>query len=127
MSFAIRLPAEAEWLFSIGSVRNNRPGSTLLQPMFQFSTIVSLVAEQFFCRFPLLDQWFRGRAVVRRSISQHQREKAAFSISNCMDLRVASASRATDRLILLPPCILPLPADTKPERLPADGSPIPPR
>jgi hypothetical protein len=40
---------------------------------------------------------------VRRSVSQHQGQKAAFSISDCMDLRVASATRAPDRLILLPP------------------------
>src|ERR1700730_17992040 len=101
--FAVRFLAEAERLFSIRPVRNDRPVTALLQPFSQLRAIVRLVAEQLLRRFPTLDEWFRRRTVMRRAISQHQGEKTAFSTSDCVDLRVASTSRAPDRLILLPP------------------------
>ena len=40
---------------------------------------------------------------MRLSAGQHYRRKTAFSIADCVDFRVSSAARPTNRLILLPP------------------------
>ena len=40
---------------------------------------------------------------MRLATGQEDGKKTALSISNCMDLRIASASRPTNRLTMLPP------------------------
>ena len=40
---------------------------------------------------------------MRLTTRQGEGKKTSFSICNCMDFRIAPASRPTNRLILLPP------------------------
>src|ERR1700742_119536 len=127
MSFSIPLPADTEWPFPVRSVWNDRSGAALAEPPSQSRTVICLVAEQTLRHLALANESLSHWTVVRRSVGQEDGKKTSSGISNSMYFLIAPATRASDRLILLPPCILPLPADTKPERLPADGSPIPPR
>src|SRR5262249_23712355 len=53
--------AEAERLFPVAAIGNDRLGSSLIQFLAQFCTIVSLVAEQPFRRLHSADQTQRPR------------------------------------------------------------------
>src|SRR5262249_8919213 len=49
------------------------------------------------------DEALSGRTIVRLAAGQEDGKKTAFSICECVDLRVAPAARAANRLFLLPP------------------------
>jgi hypothetical protein len=94
---------ETERLFPAHSIRDYRRGSTLAQFFTQLLAIVCLVAERVFEGFDSAEQPLRDRAVVSFTPSQQDSEKAAFSIRECVDLRVAPSSRTANRLLFLPP------------------------
>ena len=95
--------AEAERLLSVAAVWNDRPGPTLIQFLAQFGAVVCLVAKHPFRRLYSADQALRDRAIMRFASSQQDGEKAPFSISECVYLRVAPSARAANSLLLLPP------------------------
>ena len=103
MALLVGLPVEAEGLLTIRSVWNNRLGSPIAQPSSQLGTVVGLVAEQLGGCLDATDET-RGRwAIMRVATAQEDGKKTALSICECVDLRVAPAARAADRLFLLPP------------------------
>ncbi len=103
MPFAITLFAEFELALPIALVRNDRLRAALLQRCSQLSAVLGLIAKQRRARFGLQDQFGASGAVMRLSAGQHYLQKTALSIADCVDFRVSSAARPTNRLILLPP------------------------
>jgi hypothetical protein len=101
--FAIALFVEFELALPTAFVRYDRLRSAFLQRRLQVSAVVGFIAKQRLARFGLQDQFGAGGAVMRLSAGQHNRQKTAFSISDCVDFRVSSAARPTNRLISLPP------------------------
>jgi hypothetical protein len=94
---------EAERLFSIRAIGDDGLGVTIAQPLAQLGAVIGLVAEQLGRRLDATDET-RGRwAIMRVATAQEDGKKTAFSICECVDLRVAPAARAADRLFLLPP------------------------
>jgi hypothetical protein len=69
----------------------------------QFGAVIGFVGEELLGRLGRFDQRFGGWAVMRFTARQGKGKKTSLSICNCMDFRVAAASRPTNRLILLPP------------------------
>jgi hypothetical protein len=94
---------EAERLFSIRSIGDDGLGFTIAQPLAQLGAVVSLVAEQPGCGLDATDETLGRWAIMRVATAQEDGKKTAFSICECMDLRIAPAARAADRLFLLPP------------------------
>ncbi len=95
--------AEAERLFPVAAIWYDRLGSTLMQFLAQFGTVVSLVTEHPFRPLHSADQALCDRAIMRFASGQQDGEKAAFSICECVNLRVAPSARAANSLLLLPP------------------------
>ena len=95
--------AEAEGLFPVAAIWNDRLGSALIQFLAQFGAVVCLVAKHPFRRLYSADQALRDRAIMRFASSQQDGEKAPFSICECVYLRVAPSARAANSLLLLPP------------------------
>jgi hypothetical protein len=63
----------------------------------------ALFGEQLTGWLGLLDEWLCGRAIMRFASAQQDGKKAAFSICDCVYFRIASAARASNRLVLLSP------------------------
>jgi len=103
MPMLVRFCAEAEGLLSIALVGDDGLRASLFQRLPQFGAIIGLVGDEFLGFPGLFDQWFGNRAVMRFTAGQGEGKKTSLSICNCMDFRVAAASRPTNRLILLPP------------------------
>ena len=103
MSLSIGLLVEAEGLLAGRGIGNDGLGAAILQPLAQFRAVVGLVAEQPLGRLGSADQARGGRAIVRLTAGQQEGKKTAFSICDCVDFRIASATRTADRLFLLPP------------------------
>ena len=103
MSFTISLLVETGRQFPVGSVLNDCPGAACVQPSAQHAAVIGVIAQQLFRRHALADGCLRNGAVMRRTVVQYQGKNTAFGISDCVDLRVASAARALDCLILLSP------------------------
>lgn len=103
MSFAIRLLAETERLFPVRSVRNDAFGPAGFQPLSQFRAVVGLVAEQPLRGLAFTYEGLRRWTIMCRAIRQQEGNKTSFGISDSVDFRIAPATRASDRLILLPP------------------------
>jgi len=94
---------EAERLLAVGLVGNDGLGAAILQPLSQWRAVISLVAEKLRGGFDATNQALGRWTIVRLAAGQQEGKKAAFSICECMDLRVAPSSRAANRLFLLPP------------------------
>lgn len=92
MALLVGLPVEAEGLLTIRSVWNDRLGSPIAQPSSQLGAVVGLVAEKLLGGFCAPDKSLGGRTIVRLAAGQEDGEKTAFSICECMDLRIAPAS-----------------------------------
>src|SRR5687767_1992686 len=90
-------------MLSVGVVWNDRLGSTLVEFLAQSVAIISHVAEHMRRRLHSADQALGKRIVVRLASGQEDGEKAPLSICECVNLRVAPASRATNSLFLFPP------------------------
>src|SRR6188472_1687115 len=95
--------AEAERLFPVAAVGNDRLGSALVQFVAQFGAVVGLVAEHVFRWLHPADEALRDRAIVCFASSQQNGDEAPFSICECVNLRVAPSARAANSLLLLPP------------------------
>ena len=103
MPLLVRFFAETEGLLPIALVRNDGLCASLFQCLPQFGAVVGFVGEEFLGLFGLVDQRFGNRTVMRLAARQSEGKKTSFSICNCMDFRIAPASRPTNRLISLPP------------------------
>lgn len=93
---------EAERLFAIGLVGDDRRCAAIFQALTQFSAIVGLITEKFLRSFTCTDQALRNGAIVRLAPRQKDGKKTAFSICNCVDFRIAPAARTSNRLVLFP-------------------------
>jgi len=103
MSLPVGFFVEAEGLFAVRGIGDDRSGAALGQPLPQLGTVIGLVGEQLLGGLCASDQALSGRAVMCLATGQEDGKKTAFSICECVDLRVAPSTRATDRLFLLPP------------------------
>ena len=95
--------AEAERLLPVAAVRNDRLGSALIQSLAQLGAVVSLVAEQAFRRLYSAYKPLGDRTIVCFASGQEDGYEAAFSICECVNLRVAPSARTANSLFLLPP------------------------
>jgi hypothetical protein len=102
MPLLVGLLVEAERLFAVGLVGNDGLGAAPPQPFSQRRAVISLVAEKLGGGFDATDQALGRRAIVRLAAGQQDGKKTAFSICECVDLRVAPSARAANRLFLLP-------------------------
>lgn len=92
MPLLVCLLVEAEGPFAVGGIGNDRLGAAIVQPVSQLGAVVGLVAEQLLSGLCPSDQ-ARGRwTIVRLAAGQEDGKKTAFSICECMDLRIAPAS-----------------------------------
>jgi len=92
MPLFVGFPAEAERPFAGRRVGNDGLGATIFQPLPQRRTVVGLVAEKLPGCLGAPDQAPGGRTVVSLSAAQQDGKKTAFSICDCVDLRVAPAA-----------------------------------
>jgi hypothetical protein len=88
----VGFPVEAEGLLAIGPVGYDGLSATTFQPLAQVSTVVSLVAEQLSGRSGSTDKALGGWTIVRLATAQEDGKKTAFSICDCVDLRIAPAA-----------------------------------
>ena len=93
---------EAERLLSVRLVGNDGLGSALVQPLPQLGAVVGLIPEKLLCRLGPSDQALCERTIVRLTASQEEGKKTVFSICDCVDFRIAPASRAANSLLLFP-------------------------
>ena len=103
MPLLVGFPVEAERLLAVRLVGDDGPGAATLQPLPQRRAVIGLVAEKLPGRFGATDEARGGWTIVRLAAAQENGKKAAFSICDCVDLRIAPAARASNRLFLLPP------------------------
>ena len=92
MTLSVRLLVEAEGLLAVRSVRNDRLGSPAFEPLPQLRAVIGLIAEKLFGRFDAADHTIRDGAIMRLATAQEDGKKTAFSICDCMDLRIAPAT-----------------------------------
>lgn len=92
MSLLVGFFVETEGLLSVRPVRHNRLGAALFQPLPQFGTVVGLVAEQLGGGLGTTDQALGRRTIVGIATGQEDGKKTAFSICQCVDLRIAPTS-----------------------------------
>ncbi len=83
---------EAEGLLAVRSVRNDSFGAAAGQPLPQLCTVIGLVAQKLLGRLGATDQALGRRTVVRLAAAQEEGKKTAFSICDCVDLRIAPAA-----------------------------------
>lgn len=95
-------PVEAEGLLAVGFVWNDRRCSTLVEPLAQFGAVISLVAKQLLGRSGALNKPLGWWAIMHLPAGQQEGKKTAFSIRDCVDFRVAPATRAANRLLMFP-------------------------
>src|SRR3954470_23344248 len=81
--------AEAERLFPVATVWNDRLGSAPIQFLAEFGAVVGLVAKHPFRWLHSADQTLRDRAIVCFTSGQQDGNQAPFSICECVHLRVA--------------------------------------
>jgi hypothetical protein len=96
-------PVQAEALLSIGFVGNDDFGASLAEPLPQFGAAWSSVAKYLFGGFGAPDEVLGWRAIVCLAAGQQDGKKTALSICDCVDFRIASATRASNSLALFPP------------------------
>ena len=102
MPLSVGFLVEAERLLAVGLVGNDGLGAAIFQPLSQWCTVVSLVAKKLGGGFDATNQALGRRAIMRLAAGQQEGKKTAFSICECVDLRVAPSARAANRLFLLP-------------------------
>src|SRR5262249_18601889 len=95
--------AEAERLFPVAAIWNDRLGSVLAQVFAQLGAIVCFVAEHPFRRLHSANEALCDRAIVCFTCGQQDGDKAPFNICECVNLRIAPSARAANSLLLLPP------------------------
>ena len=103
MSLLVGFPVEAERLLAIRSIGHDRLGATVVQPLPQLGAVIGGIAEQLVGRLGASDQALGRWTIVCLAAGQEEGKKAALSICECVDLRVAPAARAANRLSLRRP------------------------
>jgi hypothetical protein len=94
---------EAERVFPIGQIGDNSFGAALCKPATQRRAVVSPVPEQLSRRLGSADEAFGYGTIMRLAVGQEDGKKTAFSICDCVELRITPAALASNRLLLLPP------------------------
>src|SRR4029450_8354968 len=79
--------AEAERLFPVAAIWDDRLGSALVQVFAQLGTIVGFVAEHPFRRLHSANETLTDWAIVCFTPCQQDGDEAPFNICKCMDLR----------------------------------------
>ena len=92
MTLFVGFLVEAEGLFPVRSIRNDGLGATIFEPLSQLCAVISLVAEKLFGRFGSADYALGHGALMRLATAQEDGKKTAFSICDCVDLRIAPAT-----------------------------------
>ena len=92
MPLLVGFPVEAERLLAVRLVGDDGPGAATLQPLPQRRAVIGLVAEKLPGRFGATDEARGGWTIVRLAAAQENGKKAAFSICDCVDLRIAPAA-----------------------------------
>jgi hypothetical protein len=92
VSLLIGFPVEAERLLAVRLVGDDGPGAATLQPSPQRRAVIGLVAEKLPGRFGATDEARGGWTIVRLAAAQENGKKTAFSICDCVDLRIAPAA-----------------------------------
>ena len=92
MSLLVGFLVEAEGLFAVGPVGNDGFGAATFQPLPQLRAVVGLVAEKLPGRLGATDEARGRRTIVRLAAAQKDGKKTAFSICDCVDLRIAPAT-----------------------------------
>jgi len=75
----------------------------LIEFLAQLGAVIRFITEHAFRWVYATDQALGNGAIVRFASRQQDGDEAAFSICECMDLRVAPSARAANSLLLLPP------------------------
>lgn len=83
---------EAERLETICPVGHDGLGAAIVEPLAQLGAVIGGVAEQFGSRPGAPDEALSGWAIVGLATGQKDGKKTAFSICQCVDLRIAPAS-----------------------------------
>jgi hypothetical protein len=84
--------AEAEGLGAVGLVGNDRLRSSSIEPLSQLGTVIGPIGKQLVGCLGASQQTSSGRTIVRLAAGQKDGKKTAFSICQCVDLRIAPAS-----------------------------------
>jgi hypothetical protein len=92
VSLLVGFPVEAERLLVVLLIRDDGPGAQTLQPSPQRPAVIGLVAEKLPDRFGATDKARGGWTIVRLAAAQQNGKKAASSICDCVDLRIAPAA-----------------------------------
>jgi hypothetical protein len=90
VSFPTCLLAETERQLATGLVRADRSAIAFAQPPSLLHAVASLVGQESFHRLTATNERLGHRTIMCRPIGQHQGNKAACSIRDRRDLRVAS-------------------------------------
>ena len=75
----------------------------LIEFLAQLGAVIRFISEHVFRWVHATDQALGNGAIMRFASRQQDGDEAAFSICECMDLRVAPSARAANSLLLLPP------------------------
>ena len=110
MALSVGCPVEAEGLDAVGPVGYDGLGPALVEPLPQLSAVIGFIPEQLAGRLGAADEALSGPAIMGLATGQEEGKKTASSICQCVDLRIAPASRAADRLFRLP-LFRPMPSD----------------
>jgi hypothetical protein len=89
---SVGLTVEAEGLPAIRSVRDDGLGAAILEPLAQFCAVIGGIAEKLGSCLGATDQARSGRTIMCLAATQQDGKKAAFSICDCVDLRIAPAA-----------------------------------
>jgi hypothetical protein len=92
VSLFVGFAVEAEGLLAVRPVGNNGPGAALFPAIASVARCRSLVAEQLPGRLDTTDEARGRRTIVRLAAAQEDGKKTAFSICDCVDLRIAPAA-----------------------------------
>jgi hypothetical protein len=83
---------EAEGVLPVGQTWDNGFRAAVRKPVAQFCAVIGLVSEQLSRRLGSADQAFCYGAIMRLAARQEDGKKTAFSICDCVDLRIAPAA-----------------------------------
>jgi hypothetical protein len=92
MALPVGSLVEAERLDAVGPVGHDRLGAPIIEPLPQFGTVIGGIAKQPGGWLGAPDEALSRRAIVGLAAGQQDGKKTAFSICQCVDLRIAPAS-----------------------------------
>ena len=80
---------EAEGMLPVGQTWDDGFRAAVCKPVAQLCAVISLVPEKLTRRLGSADQAFCYGAIMRLATRQEDGKKTAFSICDCVDLRIA--------------------------------------